>query len=169
MVDSILLTDWHPLDHRPAPEYVPPRWDGPHVGKRLVEGLRTLRLMPMPRGPREFGSAWPQWMVEWEDRLAREEAERVKEQEVQNRVRLRPSSIEIMHSEISIAWPGHFLIQFPQLLRAVQMCTLARSYERDNRWAAHRLGIPERLVRRWSYDGLDKIAVGLIREKVPVW
>ena len=33
-------------------ESVPERWDGLHVGKRLVEGLRTLQLMPMPRGPR---------------------------------------------------------------------------------------------------------------------
>ena len=39
MVNSILLTDWHPLDHRPAPDNVPEGWDGPHVGKRLVDGL----------------------------------------------------------------------------------------------------------------------------------
>jgi hypothetical protein len=51
VVDSILLTDWHPLDHRPAPDYVPACWDGPHVGKRLVDGLRTLAIMPMPHGP----------------------------------------------------------------------------------------------------------------------
>jgi hypothetical protein len=50
VVNSILLTDWHPLDHRPAPDYVPERWDGPHVGKRLAEGLRTLMLAD---------AAWP--------------------------------------------------------------------------------------------------------------
>jgi hypothetical protein len=60
VVNSILLTDWHPLDHRPASDYVPERWDGPHVGKRWVDGLRTLMLMPMPRGPQAFGNAWPE-------------------------------------------------------------------------------------------------------------
>jgi hypothetical protein len=34
------------LDSVPPPDYVPPSWDGSHVGKRLVEGLRTLMLMP---------------------------------------------------------------------------------------------------------------------------
>ncbi len=45
--DAVLDDIWHPLDGGPAPEYVPERWNGPHVGKRLVEGLRTLMLMPM--------------------------------------------------------------------------------------------------------------------------
>ena len=75
MVNSILLTDWHPLDHRPAPDYVPACWDGPHVGKRLVEGLRTLMLMPMPRGPRAFGSHWPTYAHDWVDLLAQQEAD----------------------------------------------------------------------------------------------
>src|SRR6516225_2244337 len=34
---------WHPLDGVPAPEYIPPAWDGVHAGKRLAEALRTLR------------------------------------------------------------------------------------------------------------------------------
>jgi hypothetical protein len=44
--DAGLDDTWHPLDGVTAPEYVPPSWDGPHVGKRLVDGLRTLMLMP---------------------------------------------------------------------------------------------------------------------------
>jgi hypothetical protein len=59
VVNSILLTDWHPLDHRPAPDYGPACWDGPHVGKRLADGLRTLMLMPRVRGPQAFGNDWP--------------------------------------------------------------------------------------------------------------
>jgi hypothetical protein len=43
MRDIELLREWHPLDHTPAPEYIPPYWDCPHVGKRLAEALRTLR------------------------------------------------------------------------------------------------------------------------------
>jgi len=40
---------------------VPPQWDGPHVGKRLVEALRTLRHVSVRNGPREFGNAWPDY------------------------------------------------------------------------------------------------------------
>jgi hypothetical protein len=35
---GILDTTWHPLDGSKAPDYVPPSWDGPHVGERLVRG-----------------------------------------------------------------------------------------------------------------------------------
>jgi hypothetical protein len=76
-------TDWHPLDGGPAPEYVPERWDGPHVGKRLVEGLCTLMLMPMPRGPRASRA----------DLLAQQEADaeqRQRDQREANRTRVRP-------------------------------------------------------------------------------
>jgi hypothetical protein len=47
MPDPDLLREWHPLDHTSAPEYIPPQWDSPHVGKRLAEALRTLRHMPV--------------------------------------------------------------------------------------------------------------------------
>jgi hypothetical protein len=93
VVNSILLTDWHPLDHRAAPDYVPACWDGPHVGKRLAEGLRTLMLMPMPRGPRASGSHWPAYAHDWTDLLAQREADQEQKQLDQreaNRTRLRP-------------------------------------------------------------------------------
>jgi hypothetical protein len=73
---GILDTTWHPLDGIPAPEYVPPTWDGPHAGKRLVDGLRTLTLMPMPRGPRASGSHWPAYAHDWADILAQQELQR---------------------------------------------------------------------------------------------
>jgi hypothetical protein len=34
LFDTEVLDTWRPLDGVPAPEYVPPTWDGPHVGKR---------------------------------------------------------------------------------------------------------------------------------------
>jgi hypothetical protein len=42
------IREWSPLDGVP-----PPEWDGPHVGRRLVEGVRTLR---------------PVWCTGYEDR-----------------------------------------------------------------------------------------------------
>jgi hypothetical protein len=54
MPDPELLREWHPLDHTPAPDYVPAIWDAPHVGKRLAEALRTLRHMPVNGYPVGF-------------------------------------------------------------------------------------------------------------------
>jgi hypothetical protein len=64
---SIITDVWHPLSGVPAPEYVPDRWDSPHVGVRLVEALRTLRKIPMNGHPREFGNAWPKYAIEYSE------------------------------------------------------------------------------------------------------
>jgi hypothetical protein len=97
------------LDGGPSPEYVPERWDGPHVGKRLAEGLRTLALMPLPRGQRPFGSHWPAYAHDWADLLAQQEADAEQKQRDQreaNRTRVRPLSVEIAHMEQAIYWPA---------------------------------------------------------------
>jgi hypothetical protein len=172
VVNSILLTDWHPLDHRPAPEYIPPAWDGPHVGKRLVEGLRTLMLMPMPRGPRASGSHWPAYAHDWADLLAQQEADAEQKQRDQreaNRARLRPSSVEIMRMEQAIVWPARYLREFPQLLRTVQAVAAGRARDRDMEHAARRLRLPGRVVRRWNGEGLDLIARGLVGDRVRIF
>ncbi len=161
-------TEWHPLTNGGAPpDYVPPTWDGPHVGKRLVEALRTLRLLPTSNGPRVFGNAWPAYFHGWEDLLAQQEMERdLREQleRARNRTRLLPSSIEIAHMETAIGWPGRYLLDCPQLIRVVQVATFSRARFRHTDWAAERLELPGRLVRRWHRDGLDLIAAGLRRE-----
>jgi hypothetical protein len=110
------MGDWHPLDGVPPPEFVPDRWDGPHVGKRLVEALRVLMLMPAPRGPQQFGSGWPAFEPEYWERAQYAddpvwEAEQAAER---NRIKPRPSSIEIAHMEAAIGWPAGYLCEFPQ-------------------------------------------------------
>jgi hypothetical protein len=90
-------TPWHPLDGVPAPDYVPPTWDGPHVGKRLVDGLRTLMLMPAPSGPRMFGNHWPVYAHDWADLLAQQEADaeqRQRDQREANRTRVRAAALD---------------------------------------------------------------------------
>jgi hypothetical protein len=172
MQHAELIRDWHPLDHTSPPEYVPPSWTGPHVGVRLVEGLRTLALLPTRRGPREYGNHWPDWIYEWEDLLAQQEIEQEEKDRAnrkQNRTRLSPSSVEIARMEQVIAWPAHYLRSFPQLLRTVQLAALARARHRDLHWVARKLSVPGRLVRRWNREGVDKIALGLIRDRVPVF
>jgi hypothetical protein len=74
--DALLDDGWHPLDSVPPPDYVPSSRDGPHVGKRLVGGLRTLMLMPRVRGPQAFGNGWPEYAHDWADLLAQQELQR---------------------------------------------------------------------------------------------
>ena len=100
--EAVLDDGWHPLDGGPAPDYVPPTWDGPHAGKRLVDGLRTLRLMPLPPGPRGPVNSWPAHAYDWADLLAQQEADeeqKAANQREANRTRVRPSSIEIARME----------------------------------------------------------------------
>ena len=169
---ELLHDTWHPLDHRPPPEYIPPIWIGPHVGYRLIEGLRVLMRMPPVRGPQAFGNSWPTHGYDWADLLAQQEAdeeEKRQNQSAQNRVWILPSSIEISRMEAAIGWPAHYLLELSQLLRTVQVVALVRARHGDLRRAARRLELPERLTRRWNHDGLDAIAAGLRRDNVPVF
>jgi hypothetical protein len=166
------LVDWHPLDGIPAPEYVPPTWDAVHVGKRLVDGLRTLMLMPRVAGPRTFGSQWPAYAHDWADLLAQQEADEADKQRAQheqNRTRLRPSSIEIAQMEQSLSWCLVYLKDWPQLVRTVQAVAVARSRDRDLEHAARRLRLPGHLVRRWNGEGLALIARGLLSNRVRIF
>jgi hypothetical protein len=82
---------------------------------------------------------------------------------------LLPSSIEIAPMETAIGWPGRYLLDCPQLIRVVQVAVFGRSHYHDLDWAARRLQLPGRLVRRWHREGLDLIAAGLRREGVRIF
>ena len=165
--------EWHPLTNGGAPpDYVPPVWDGPHVGKPWSRRCSRCRLLPTSNRPRVFGNAWPAYFHGWEDQLAQQEmAKDLREQleRARNRTRLLPSSIEIAHMETAIGWPGRYLLGCPQFIRVVQVATLGRARYRDMDWAARRLELPGRLVRRWHRGGVDLIAVGLRRDAVRIF
>jgi hypothetical protein len=171
MPDPELLRKWHPLDHTPAPDYIPPQWDGPHVGKRLTDALRTLRYMPVNGCPAGFINSWPAILHEYSDRAAYEDDPVWKAERAagSNWTKPRPSSIEIARMEMAIVWPARYLSHVPQLLRTVQTVAFARSRDRDIAQAARKLGLPGRLARRWNCEGLDLIAAGLRRDAVAVF
>jgi hypothetical protein len=90
-VHLISVADRHPLDGVPAPEYVPDSWDGPHVGKRLIEAFTTLRRLPLNWLPRQYGNSMPQYAYEWSDWMAQEQAEAEQKERTaaaRNRVRV---------------------------------------------------------------------------------
>jgi hypothetical protein len=98
-----------------------------------------------------------------------EQEEKDRANRKQNRTRLSPTSVEIARMEQVIAWPARYLKDVPQLLRIVQLAALARARHSDLRWVARKLELPGRLVRQWNREGLDAIALGLIRDRVPVF
>src|SRR4030095_13217471 len=70
---------------------LPVRWDGPHVGRRLMEAMQTLRLMPMG-GAIGSRPAWPAYAYEFEDLIAQEQqGELERTQAIQNRTRTMPT------------------------------------------------------------------------------
>jgi hypothetical protein len=166
------IIEWHPLSGRPAPEYIPPRWDGPHVGKRLAEALRTLRHMPINGCPAGFSNSWPEYGIEWTDRLAQASADQEQQQQeaaVKNWTKIIPTSAEIARMEIAISWPARYLSELPQLLRTVGAVAVARSRNQNIAAAERKLRLPGRVVRRWNNEGLDLIAAGLRRDEVMVF
>src|SRR5262249_51209734 len=161
-VDQI-VEEWHPLAGTPAPEYVPTRWDGPQVGKRLTEAFRTLSRLPVANGPRFHSGSWPEWTREWTDEIARLEADIVQleaEARAANRVRILPSAAEISRMEAAISWPATYLAwaNRPHLARTVGIVAMWRSRERELGWIAHRLRLGVHTVQARNRAGLDLIA-----------
>src|ERR1700748_2545550 len=86
----------------------PSTWNGPHVGRRLSEAMRTLAMLPMGGGG--SASAWPPYVYEWDDLLAQQaQGELERTQQLQNRIRLLPSSREVQRMEAAICWPAEYL------------------------------------------------------------
>jgi hypothetical protein len=162
--------DWHPLDGRPAPEYVPEYWTGPHVGLRLVEAFKTLANMPDVG----FGSSrgfWPAYLYEWHDLLAQEESDAQSKDDAAsalNRAKIRPSARDVSRMEQAISWPGRYCISVP-CARIVQRVAFYRSRDMDAHMLARKMRLDPKSLRKRNREGLDIIAIGLRRDKVRVF
>lgn len=147
---------------------VPSTWNGPHVGHRLCDAMRTLAQLPM--GGSTGSSGWPAYCYEWDDLVAQEaqgELERTKA--MQNRIRLLPSSREVQCMEEAICWPAEYLARLVPLLIATNMVALAHSFERDSSWVAKKYGGFAETWRERHDHGCEVIARGLRSCRVPVF
>src|SRR5258705_8388814 len=101
----------------------PSTWNGPHVGRRLCEAMRTLAMLPMGGGSGH--AAWPTYCYEWEDLLAQhEQGELERTQQLQNRIRLLPSSRDVQRMEAAICWRAEYPAPLLHLLLAVNAVAL---------------------------------------------
>jgi hypothetical protein len=148
---------------------VPSTWSGPHVGRRLVDAMRTLRLVPV--GIRfGYGSSWPPYVYEWEDLLAQNaQGELERTQQLQNRTRLLPSFAEVSRMERAICWPIDFLSRCAHLVVAVNAVAWAHALERDAGWVAAKRGGYGDTWRTRHDQGCDIIADRLRAGRVPVF
>jgi hypothetical protein len=160
-----LLQDFSPLDDD-AP---PATWSGNWVSRRLIEGFKTLRLIPFKGKPTGFKNAWPPYMVEWEDLVARQEQGELEvTQREQNRVRLQPSLRDVTRAEAVVCWPLYLKDREPLLL-AVNRVGWAFALDRDATFVAARHGgMSETWLGRYL-RGCGAIADGLRRDHVPVF
>ena len=161
--------EWSPLDGVPAPEYIPEYWIGPHVGLRMVEGFRTLLLMPFPQTNTGKGF-WPDYWHDWADLLAQEESDNLLKDErdaAANRARVMPSAQDITRMETVISWGARYLQ--PQQAKLVQYIALMRARDCELEAVAHRLRRDESDLRKTNRRALDQIATGLHHDRVKVF
>jgi hypothetical protein len=163
---------WHPLSGLPAPEYVPAQWNGPHVGRRLIEGFRTLARVPVERGPGPPATAWPLYVLEFREYYAAlvgdDRAEYATVAAERNRVRLPASAEDIARMEAVISWPARYLADC-RIARVVLFVAARRARDWPMERIAQKLRRSAGYVRRCNRAGLDEIAAGLRRDAVVVF
>ena len=165
------VENWHPLDGVPAPEYIPKNWDGPHVGRRLIEGFRTLARTPMRQAAGFRPTSWPLYRQEVSEYFAAlVDAENpIAAAAERNRARLAPSAVEITRMELVIGWPARYLGDQPELAIIVQVVARYRALDWPLEDIARKLRRAPPLVRRCNRLGLDTIASGLVREAIAIF
>ncbi len=105
MPDLLDCSDAPDLD---AATVLPSTWTPEHVGRRLVDAMRTLDRLPRPRGPRAPGNHWPQHRLEWADELAQAELPEAERRERAGarlgELALRPSGLDIDRMDRALDW-----------------------------------------------------------------
>jgi len=148
----------------------PTIWIGPHVGRRISEGMQTLRLLPMGNAGGS-NTAWPPYTYEFDDLVAqKEQGELEKTQRMQNRTRVSPSVREITQAVMSCYWPMQYLfLTYPHLCEAVNAVAMAHSLGRDADWVTRKRGGYGDTWRSRHDKGCDLIADYLNRDRVLVF
>ena len=160
-----------PFDPLDVVDELPPVWNGPHVGLRLVEGFETLRALPLGDHAGSAASAWPAYTYEWEDLLAQhKQGELERTMAAQNRTRLSPSMRDITRAIEACYWPTRFLYGVqPQLCEAVNAVAFAHALGFDADWVTRKRGGYADTWRARHDHGCEIIADGLTAARVTVF
>lgn len=125
---EMLPGKYNPLEDGPLlDDYIPPRWNGPHVIKRYTEALDVLRQLPSGQiFPKPARTSWPACERDWDMLMSRcrdiesMSAEGLVSDEMyilyktwetdSNRSRRDPPTPrQIKHMDLATSWPGRYL------------------------------------------------------------
>ena len=160
-----------PVRPRGGPRRLPERWSFIHVMERMEEAFRTLRRLPIARGPRGYINSMPIYLYDRGDlnsQLETYELERLAR--LRNRVRLPPSPAEIARMEEALYWPVLFLsgLEYQHLARAVNLACLWAAADADIAIGLRRIKLTRRTFNARKLQALRIIARELARRRVPV-
>jgi hypothetical protein len=160
-----------PFDPLDIVNELPPLWDGPHVGLRLVEGFETLRSMPLGDHTGDARTAWPGYMYEFDDLVEQQkQGELERTLAAQNRTRVSPSVREITRAIEVCYWPTKFLSHgHLQLCEAVNAVAFAHALGFDAGWVTRKRGGYADTWRVRHDHGCELIAERLIANRVTVF
>jgi len=172
----LLAEQFCPLD--PEPPYEPPdKWDAPHVQHTFAAALGVVARLPGRVWPRSYANTWPKdYRRDWVDMLAMlgdggdAYTQWVREQNFSPRE--KPTSVEIMHCEAALGWPGAYLLHKPELGQALNVTCLAIWREADIEDVVargKRAGV--RSASEWhrlGHEAADRVARGLRADCVAV-
>ena len=150
---------------------LPPAWTPDHVGRRLVEAMRTLDRLPRVKGPHQAGNHWPLHRVEWADKLAEAElpeAERRARAERRNSLALRPSGREIDRMDASLDWLRELRAADPGLALVTSLWALRAARRRSVRGLCRERGWAPATLYKLRGRALDHLAAALNGRGVPV-
>ena len=166
---EIFADKYNPLEDGPLPDYIPPRWDSPHVIRRYTEALELLKHMPLGRiFPQGAPTLWPEWSREWDALMAR--CHDIEAMSVEGKVsdelytayktwetdanwyrRDPPTARQIKDMDAALDWPARYLLplqpsEAPKMLVAF-LCSCDASAKRIELRRVYRTSQASRHVR----------------------
>ena len=151
---------------------LPAAWTPDHVGRRLVEAMRTLDRLPRVKGPRQAGNHWPQHRVEWADQLAQAElpeAERRERVARRNSLAQRPSGREIDRMDAVLEWLRELRDLDPGIALVTSLWALRTARRRSVRALCREKGWAPATLYKLRGRALDHLAAALNGRGVPVF
>lgn len=149
---------------------IPEIWTPVHVLDRLEEAFSTLNRLPVTVRPTGYKSLMPAYAYEFTDLVGQSETgelERLAKE--RNRYRVRgATAAEVARMEQALTWAADYLGDAPEVARAVQLGALWAALNVDAGKALRKRRINARVFNRQKIHGMNVIALGLIRQHVPV-
>ena len=140
---------------------VPETWTPEHVAVRIVEAFVTLAILPKVPGPKEPGSAWPEHVYDWEDRLSQATltiGEQRDRERSRNRAKPRATGEDIRRMEIVLGWLSELYKVDQASCRAVQRWAHLRSIKKSVKgWCETNGGIQFQTFYRRRDKGIAQV------------